>query len=274
MVCRRCGNNFNAEKNRQKGGSTKCPSCGAVYIPKSQSSQRSVQHRSQPSRRFQPSKNTIKHIDWKSLATKKIWKLPLWVWVVIFFAVITYPASKPAENKQNQNIVQQAVSQIPEPTAIIEPTVGPTATLPTATQEATHRTTGIIVTDFIDRFEKGMSHFGVPCTVTDKGFDENGYGMLAIDEHLALNYTLIDGKISDLFLFGSGDGSLNSGTRVAYAIASAMYGLDKNTIATETGSVIIDMINNGSTYTGANYVMSGSANDITGTTVVFSGTVR
>ena len=31
MVCRRCGNNFNTQECRQRDGSTKCPSCGAVY---------------------------------------------------------------------------------------------------------------------------------------------------------------------------------------------------------------------------------------------------
>ena len=67
---------------------------------------------------------------------------------------------------------------------------------------------------------------------------------------------------------------MDSGARVMYAIASAMYGLDETTIATETGNIITDMISNGTTHTGTNYVMSGTANDVTGTTVVFSGTVR
>lgn len=263
MVCRRCGSNFNTQEYRQRDGSTKCPSCGAVYRPRPQAS--TTAQKSQQVHKPQSKKQSAKKLDWKRIATKKIWKLPVWAWIAIILVVVVYPTNKPTETNQSQPEVQHEV--IPTPEAI-------TTVQPTATPEVSYTTTGILVADFIERFEKGMSHFGTPCSVIDQGFDNNGYGMLAIDEHLALNYTLANGNISDLFLFASGDGTLDSGAKVMYAIASAMYGLDETTIATETGTIITDMISNGTTHTGMNYVMSGTANDVTGTTVVFSGTVR
>lgn len=263
MVCRRCGNNFNTQECRQRDGSTKCPSCGAVYRPKTKASAPLKQ--AQQEHKPQSTKLSIEKLDWKKIATKKIWKFPLWMWAIIILVIVVYPTNEPTDTNQTLPEVQQEIISTPEATLTVQHTATPTVT---------YTTTGIAVSDFIDRFEKGMSHFGTPCTVIDEGSDSNGYGMLTVDEHLALNYTLADGKISDLFLFASGDGTIDSGARIMYAIASAMYGLDETTIATETGSVITDMISNGTTHTGTNYLMSGSTNDVTGTTVVFSGTVR
>lgn len=195
----------------------------------------------------------------------------MWAWAVIVLAVLALvQPSQPNKDAAQESLINST----PEATIQTVATNTPSSTTtPEPTAGVKYSTTGTSVADFINRFEAGMQHFGVPCSITDRGYDENGYGMLAVDDLLAMNYTVADDAISDLFLFASGDGSMESGARIMYAIASAMYGLDSTTIATETGDVVVDVLN-GATHSGANYMMSGETNDVTGTTVVFSGTMR
>lgn len=281
MVCRRCGCEFDTRRNLLKDGSTKCPKCGAVYRKKPQPQRNRQRSHVCKNPNAEGNRNATALIALKKLLTRKLWKFPVWLWLIVLFVICIVPTNDSSVNEPKQQESysdDSSVNNVTEMDFITETVLStaiPSATVnvePTTTFK--YSTTGVTITDFTTRFEAGMQHFGVPCTVIDQGFDDNGYGMLTVDEHLAMNYTLADGKISDLFLFASGDGTIESGARIMCAIASSMYGLDETTIATETGTIITNMINDGTTHIGTNYVMSGSTNDFTGTTVVFSGTVR
>lgn len=110
FVCKHCGTNIDLRR-RRADGSLQCPKCKVIYRPKPTQNQASV--RRQPQRRKSGLADLWHSIPWK----RKVFKLPVWLWVVIVLLalVIVIPSN-------DDNVVEEAPVATSAPTQEVEPT--------------------------------------------------------------------------------------------------------------------------------------------------------
>ena len=75
MICKHCGYQIDTRKRKQDG-TIQCPKCKVVYRPRPKAKQ--------PEKKNKSFLDMLKSIPWK----RKIWKLPLWLWIVVIVIVV------------------------------------------------------------------------------------------------------------------------------------------------------------------------------------------
>lgn len=100
MVCKRCGCEFDARRYRRPDDSVQCPKCGTIYRRNPQGARPPRQNAIQPRPPVRNGSAYARRSRGASFLTKKLWKLPVWVWgvllIVIFTAAIGGSTSKEA----------------------------------------------------------------------------------------------------------------------------------------------------------------------------------
>lgn len=89
MICRRCGSEFDARKYRRADGSVRCPACGTIYRKSAGPAPRQPQNAMQarPSARGGGGR-AQRAPRGGSFFTRKLWKLPVWAWIVIALVIL------------------------------------------------------------------------------------------------------------------------------------------------------------------------------------------
>lgn len=121
MNCRQCGAPI--PNNYLTRDSFRCPECGKTYYKRTNS------HRQQPQqnaarRSTKPVQRRKSEPIWKSILTRKVWKLPVWALlaiVIVLVGIIASSSSTPTPDKQAAATVQQTANQPETPTATEAP---------------------------------------------------------------------------------------------------------------------------------------------------------
>ena len=267
MTCRGCGNPIPSRYLQLDA--FKCPNCGRAYrrskaaTEQSRSSLHSM--KSQDMSHAVRSSRNIK----KKKSYKKYGIIVVLVLLVIIVAfgnnaddenLISADAPNTSEeifNKNESDTVQS--NPVDEVDITEEPDERPTYS------------TNVTVAEFIERFRLGMEYLGDSVSLVDTGADEEGMGNIEVDDYIGLSYSLANNdRIALLTFVGSGDGTEQSGLHVMRAIASALYGFDSSLESTDTGEIIMSIIN-GETYDGGTFTANGGAYQGIGTVVMFMG---
>lgn len=102
MVCRRCGCEFDTRRNLLKDGSTKCPKCGVVYRKKTQSQQNRQHSQVCRNPNSEGNRYATALIALKKLLTRKLWKFPVWLWLIVLFVIYIVPTNDSSVNESKQ----------------------------------------------------------------------------------------------------------------------------------------------------------------------------
>lgn len=104
MICRRCNHDIDTRR-RRPDGTLQCPYCKMVYYPRNTQS-RPVQRQAQPTRNQPPRRRR----NSTALFSRKVLKLPIWVWIVLLVLILIIIIASSGGN--NQDIANQQVSNV------------------------------------------------------------------------------------------------------------------------------------------------------------------